>query len=413
MFSFFKLAARNLLRRKRRSILTGSMIFIGTLTMVLVLALSYSMEQSVTNAVCGTFTGNIEIHSTAKEKIDVYSGPASGTPLLTGADTICNIVKKQEGVSQVVPHLRFQGIITNGSEYTSATVVAVDPNLEFKAFPKIKLLDGSFISQEDGVVIGTDLAKSIKAKIGQEFYFDTTNSEGQSKRIRVKVQGIFTAEGMSLFLDSNIYMNINTARKFLDLKSNEASDVIVITKNGVNEKALINKIQSELTSAGLSLRTDSWRVIAPMFYGIIMAVTVMPQMSLVIILFAVTIGLINTILMVILERTKEIGMLIALGTKRKQVLQMFVMEMGILSAVSSAAAIAVGIVVIQVLSKIGIPAVSSILQFAFGGERLYFAFNWLHLIISFIGMVIVCMLVTFVAAQKASKLNPIEALHIV
>jgi putative ABC transport system permease protein len=411
VFSFFKLAARNLFRRKRRSILTGSMIFIGTLTMVLVLALSYSMEQSVTNAVCRTFTGNIQIHSATKQKIDVYSGPASGTPLLTGADTISNIVKKEEGVSEVVPHLRFQGIITNGSEYTSATVVAVDPNLELKAFPKIKLLEGSFISQEDGVVIGTDLAKSIKAKIGQEFYFDTTDAEGQSKRILLIVQGIFTAEGMGLFLDSNIYMDITTARKFLDLKLDEATDVIVIAKNGINEKALIHKIQSELISAGLSLRTDSWRVIASMFYGIIMAVTVMPQMSLGIILFAVTIGLVNTILMVILERTKEIGMLIALGTKRKQILEMFVIEMGILSAVSSAAAIAVSSVIILVLSKVGIPAVSSILQFAFGGERLYFAFNWPPLFISFIGMVLVCMAVTFVAAQKASKLKPIEALH--
>ncbi len=411
MFSFFKISARNLLRRKRRSVLTGLMIFVGTLTMILVIALSYSMEQSITNAVCQTYTGNIEIHTATDQKIDVYSGPASATPLLKGAESIRNLLAKQEGISYVVPHLRFQGIITNSNEYTSSTVVAVDPAQEMKAFPKIKLLEGTFISEKEGVVIGKDLAKSINAKVGQEFYFDTADANGQNRRTHMKVQGIFTAEGMGMFLDNNIYMDINNARDFLNLKQDEASDVIVITKSGVNEKNLIDKVQSLLTKEGFSLRTESWKGIASMFYGIIMAVTIVPQMSLGIILFAVAIGIINTILMVILERTREIGMLIALGTKRRQILAMFVMEMGILSAISSAIAILIGLAVVFILGKIGVPAISSILEFAFGGERLYFKFNFASLIISFVAMVLISMVVAYFAARKTSKLQPVEAMH--
>lgn len=412
MIAFFKMAVRNLARHKKRSILTGLMIGVGALMMVLTLAFSQSVGEKMTDSIVRNYTGNLQIHAPVKGDIQVFMDPTDNTPLLKNSGRIRAVIGRDRDVLETTPRLRFQGLLSNGDDSMGIAAMGINPKSERRVTPKIKILRGAYLHSETGLLLGKEVAKYFDAKIGDEFVIVTTTPDGYTNGVSLILQGIVSAEGMEAFFDDNIvYMDIHKVREMLYLNHDEVSETVVALKKGISEDKVRPRLRQAFRQAGLHVRVDNWQDVAGMLSGLMATGVMLPQMSLVILLIVVAIGIINTILMAVLERTKEIGILAAMGTKRREILGLFVAEMTALSVVAAGIGCLLGAGAVYYLSRVGIPAAFQALEFVFGGKRLYFVFSWPGLAISFGGIVLFSALATLFPARLATRQNPVEALR--
>lgn len=411
MAAFFRMAARNLLRHKRRSVLTGLIIGLGALMAVLAFSFSHSVGAGMIDSAIRSCTGNIQIHAPTGEQIEILN-PSDEIPLLMDTDRITSMIVKNPMVAAVAPRLRFGGLLYKGTdEPNGVMLVGIDPIREPRITPKIKLIRGSYLTEPDGILLGQSMAKALHARIGQEYVIMTSNSDGVMNGFPFKVQGIVTHQGMGLFLDYMIYLDIHTARRLLYLDRNEAFELAVALKPEVNQSQAIESLRREFTTAGMKLRVDGWEKSLGIFYGILTGIRVMPGMMLVVILLVVSLGIINTVLMSVLERTREIGTMLALGTRPRQVLTVFLLETGILGAVAAGIGCIIGAGVIIWLGWTGIPATVDAMEFVLGGKRLFLSIDWPGLFISFGGTIVLSMVASYFPARRVTRIDPVQALR--
>lgn len=411
MLTLIKMAARNLLRHKRRSFLTGLMIAVGALTMLLSLTFSHSVEVAMTKAAVKGYAGNILIHAETKERIELFY-PSDELPLISQADRLRDLIVNKDYIYEVAPRLRYGGMLAGEKDNPSGVVfTAIDPHLEPRVTPRIKVLQGSYLSEPDGMLLGKTMAKALDAEIGQEYILLVANPDGYLNGYPFKVQGIVTHEGMGMFLDYMVYIDLETARKLLYLTDNEAFELAIALKEGVNEQKVLAAIKEDLTAAGYKLRIDSWRTVLGIFYGIILGIKVLPQIMLGIIMLVVAVGIINTIIVSVLERVREIGTMMALGAKGREILKIFLGEAAILSSIAAVTGLFIGVTIILWLGRTGIPVTVEAMEFFCGGKRFYFIFSWFAVTASFSGTVLISIVTAYFPARMATRLKPVEALR--
>ena len=142
-----------------------------------------------------------------------------------------------------------------------------------------------------------------------------------------------------------------------------------------------------------------------------MGIQVMPQFMLLILLIVIAMGIINTMTISVLERTREIGTMMALGTRGSRVLGIFLLEVGILSAISTGIGLLIGTGIILWFGHTGIPVNVEAMEFFMGGKRFYFILNKSVFIISFFSIVLISILAAYFPARTATRLKPVEALR--
>ncbi len=412
MFAFWKLATRNLLRHKRRNLLTGIMIATGALMMFLSFAFSRTVARVMTDTVIGAYSGNIQIHAQSKEKIDLFYPAPEETPNIRETERAARMISANPWVLGVAPRLRFGGLISQGdSSPSECEITAIDPLREPKVTPKMRVVAGRYLTRKDGILLGKTTAKSLNAEIGQELILVTSNQDGYINGFPFTVEGIITHEGVGVFLDFMMYIDIDTARKLLYIGNDESFELAVALKENARESEVISLLAKNLTDAGYQLRVESWRQVMPIIYGIVMTIQVMPQIMLLILLIVIAMGIINTVTMSVLERTREIGTLVAFGTKRKQIISFFLLEVGVLSSISAATGLLIGSIIILWLGHTGIPVTVEAMEFFTGGKRFYFIFNEAGLVISFVSAVFISVMAAYFPARAAARLNPVDALR--
>jgi ABC-type lipoprotein release transport system permease subunit len=412
MWTFIKLAGRNLLRHKRRSFLTGIMIAVGALTMILSFTFSRTVEKVMTNTAVEAYCGNIQIHADSTEKIDLFFPAPEEIPNFKGTEQAQKIITNNPSVLAVAPRLRFGGLISKGDNPPfEDVIIAIDPLRELRITPKLKLIEGAYLTRKDGILLGKTTAKAMNVKVGQELVIMTSNQDGCVNGYPFIVEGIITHEGIGMFLDYVVYIDIATARKLLYIGNDETFELAVALKKNTREAEIVNSIRKSLTAAGYKLRVESWRNVMPIIYGIIMGIQVMPQMMLLILLIVVAMGINNTVTMSVLERTREIGIMVALGTKRKQIMGLFLLEVGLLSAVSAGFGLLIGTGIILWFGHTGIPITVEAMEFFTGGKRFYFIFNETGLIISLLSIILISAVAAYFPAWAATRLKPVDALR--
>lgn len=403
-------AVANLRRQKRRNLLTGVMIFLGAFNMVLAFSYAQSVEQVLTSGAVEGFTGHLQIRPYSEGKIEVMYLETDGE-FLTATGQLQELLLTHPGTAAVTPRLAFWGILAGDDTETGVAMAAVDPATDPLVFPRLKVTEGSFLTRPDGLLLGESTARALGVKPGDELLLLTQTPDEYLNGINLVVEGLVKAEGISLFIDYFAYMDITAARDLLYLSANSSSFLAASLAPGVNEKAAAAAYRSLATGEGRMLRVDPWREVAGIFHGIIMAAKFLPGIGLGVILLVIAAGIANALLISLMERTKEIGTLMALGTKRREVLGLFLLETGISSGIAAGLGVLAGGAVVFWLGKIGVSAPVEAMEFVFGGPRLYFVFSLPVLAVSFVAVVLFSLAVAVFPARRAAALAPVEALR--
>jgi putative ABC transport system permease protein len=321
-FKWLGMAARNAMRNRRRSLVTLAIAAVGTAAALLGGGFALFTYQSLAQA-SARDTGHLVLAAPG------YFDGAEAAPLAHGLDNPAQLTRRLQarpGVERVLPRLQFGGLISNGDKSEIFIGTGVDANQEFLVkgpFMKREagqLLDAQAPGQGPGVVIGSALARSLSARPGAVLTLLSTTTAGSLNALDVTVTGIVST-GIA-DVDKRLAMvDLSTAQALLATRRISSLSVYLDEIDATDATAAALRRES-----GQSLEVRTWLEQALFYRGVkglydrifgFIGVIV-----LVIVLFAVT----NTVGMAVIERTREIGTMRAMGATPAEVTRLFTLE---------------------------------------------------------------------------------------
>jgi putative ABC transport system permease protein len=324
MIKLFQIGARNIFRNKRRMKITILVILIGVIVSTMLRGFISAIQEEFIESVTSSQTGDLQLfRKNYFNAIDVL--PLDLTINDRGKEI--SLLKESPGVVSFTPRLKFNGILSSGSQNTLFIAMAFDPGSVLSVCPKIvdTIKAGSFISQHEPnkIVISEQLADSLGIGLNDNLILLAKTRDGILNTTYVTIGGIFKT--MILGDKHLIYTNIYMARELLDI-GDESTEIAIKIKNPKQVGKTKSQLESSFNSSGLAVEVKTWREIMG-FFANVMNIQNVFNIVIIVILFAlVTATIINTVLMTVYERTKEIGVMRAIGMKAKQVKQLFLIE---------------------------------------------------------------------------------------
>jgi ABC-type lipoprotein release transport system permease subunit len=400
-----RVAWRNIFRQKRRTILTMLTMFGG----FVLSAISIGWADGTYNNIIDLFTrnrlGHIQVHASGYlDKPSLYKNIPDSDKL---GETISNV----DGVETWTPRVYSAGLASVADKAAGVQIIGLDPVRENIAtrFDK-KIIEGASLSggASHEAILGKAVAKTLKADIGSEIVIVSQGADGSIANDLYTVTGIVATGDMALD-QSAFYLHIHDAQELLVLEG-VVHEIVIIADNLSGVRDLADKIEAKLNNPALDV--EPWQEFARSFYIAMQTDKEGAWIMLFIIILIVAIGVLNTVLMTVLERTREYGVLRAVGTRPGQVFKLVVLEVGMMALLSVFIGIAIGLPLNYVLSINGIPMPQS---FTYGGMEFthyYSEVNAHSMYIPAITVLLSAMLVSIFPALKAARIEPARAMRI-
>jgi ABC-type lipoprotein release transport system permease subunit len=272
--------------------------------------------------------------------------------------------------------------------------------------PYRNLVSGEFVTTDDreGIVIGLPLAESLGLKVGDQLKLLVNTAEGNVDEQQFTVRGIFTT-GTSAYDKGIVLLPLAKAQAFSGA-ANHASIIFILLKDREQADAVASAIQGEGIQAKTWRKMNELLVLVNDFSNAYLAV-----INLIILGVTATV-IVNTLLMSVFERTREIGILSAIGMKGRQVIMLFLAEATLLALGGIASGSLLGWMISAYYGKVGIyfgdlgMSSDMILQ-----DRIYTDLTLDSAINLIITAFIITLLASFYPARMASRMEPVEALH--
>jgi putative ABC transport system permease protein len=326
---WLKFAWQNTLRNRRRSLVTVAIAALGTAAILLAGGFALFTYQALAQAAARN-TGHLIVGQPAQFTKD------EDTPLQHGLDDAGALKAKllaDPAVRQVLPRIAFSGLVSNGDKSTVMLATGVEPDAEFAVKgPFLNMTAGQVLAsgtQDAEVMLGEGLAKSLKAQPGTSLTLLASTTDGALNALDVRVKGVFST-GVPDIDKRLVYTDIITAQKLLNTQRVSTLGVFL------NRMDATGPAQQRIAAANPKLTVQTWLDQA-FFYQSVRGLynRIFGALGLiigVIVVFVVT----NAMAMAIIERTREIGTLRALGTLPSQLLRTLALEGMVLGGIGAA-----------------------------------------------------------------------------
>ena len=346
-----KLALRNILRQKRRSLLTGLSISGGFVLSVFSFSLTEGTYENAIDFFTRDHTGHIQIHSgDYHERPKIYK-------TISQLETIEAIIKNESKIKAFAPRIFAPALAYAGSETSVVSVIGVDPLLESKASRiKEKVSSGQYFDQEptgsglSKVMIGAGVSVSLDVGVGDEIVLISQGADGSIANDLFEV--VATVGTKSSFDNMVVYLPLDVAQDFISVP-NEVHEYVLVTANASRSVFLATILQQRIDLLDVDLTVSPWQVIESSFYKSMRADQQGNYFILAIIIFLVCIGVLNTVLMSVLERTREFGVLIAIGSRPNDIFKMIFIETILLATLSMLFGLILVVPLLIFLTQIG------------------------------------------------------------
>jgi ABC-type lipoprotein release transport system permease subunit len=399
-----KIAFRNIFRHKKRSALTGLMMAGGCFLFAVFIGMVDGTYGNLIDMFTRDHTGHIQIHKKGYlDKPSIYKTLNGPDPIGAKIDSVAHI---QSWAPRVyTPALAFAGKKTTGVQLTG-----IDPPKEERTTRiRHKVDRGRFISATplNEVVIGDGLARVLKVDLGGEIAFIAQGADGSIANGLFTVVGI-TGKSEGAIGSSTCYTHINSLQKFLSL-GGRVHEIAVVLMDESKTIRVTDLIREALDDP--LLEVDPWQVVESQFYRAMQADIKGNWYSIMVFTIIIAVGVLNTILMILLERTREFGVLKALGTRPFQIFLLIVLETACLAVLSIIIGTAAGIFANWMLSVYGITYSTPI---EYGGvvfDRLTAKITSRSLVLPALIIFSTAILVSILPAIRAARIIPVKAMR--
>ena len=345
MWKLWKIAIRDVVRNKRRSGLTLIAIALGLALVIALHAFEMgAMEGSIDNNI-RVQSGHVQVRAASYEE---DKSSLKWEDLLQDPQGIVAQARLLEEVQGAAPVLWTGGILSTVEDSVGVRVIGIDPLAETSATFRENLA-GDFLEPDDrgGILISKRLANNLNLDVGDDISLLINTSGEQPDQATFTIRGLFDT-GLPGFDELTVFLPLAKAQTFTRV-GERASAVMILLK----DQEAADQVAAELLEPGLKILTwrdlnqlmlqarDSSMAILYLFYLIVLAI--------------VAVVVANTLLMSVFERTREMGILAALGLKARQIMTMFLLESATLGALE-------GLCRQRVLELLRLPRMSEFLK---------------------------------------------------
>jgi len=402
----FKVAFRNVLRQKRRTLLTV-MTMTGGFALA---AFSFGWSDGSYNVIIDKFTrtqlGHIQIHGQSYlDRPTLYN-------TIDNIDQLGQQIYEVEGVVSWSPRVYSAGLASAGEKSAGVRIIGIDPLREDETtlFNK-KVVKGRPFDPDSTheLILGRGLAEVLKADIDSQVVVVSQGADGSIANDIYRVVGLVES-GNALSDQTAFYLTLADSQELLVLYGRVHEVAIVIEDLG-DVLEMTDAVEERIDDP--KLEVESWQEFAHDFYVAMKADQEGNWIMLVIIVIIVATGTLNTVLMTVLERRREYGVLRAMGVRPLQVLRLVVYEVSTMAVLSLVIGSAIALVANYWLSIDGI-TFDSLESFTYGGMEfttMYTEVNLRSFAIPAVTVLLSAVIVSLFPAVKAARTAPARAMR--
>ncbi|MBM7555934.1 ABC transporter permease [Halanaerobacter jeridensis] len=406
-----KLALRNLTRHKRRVIAIAIILAIGIAVYLTLDSLMLGLTQMSFDNLINLETGHLQV---VKQKYWPEREDLELENLIVWESKLSEKIKNQQTVKAVVPQLKFAAKLNNGIDELPITGYGLDIDQAAQVFQLKKyIVAGSYFTDSNyQAILGKKLADLMELKVGDYLTLLVKTAEETFNTIDAEIVALVNTQNPKV--NSNyVYVPLNIAQNALDV-DNKISQVIVRLKYEEEVEETIKQLKKQTIMQEKELAVHSWRDSAESVIAMSKAQNIETGFMMGIILIIAAIGIVNTVILSALERTKEIGMMKALGFKKKEIILIFMIEaagIGVLGGIIGLLLSGVGV---YYLTTVGINLSALLGEQTFGLPvigHLYGIYAPWHFGFIFISGIILSVLASIPPAYWAAKKDPVKAIR--
>ena len=405
---YLRLAWRNIWRHKRRTI-----IIVLAMSLTLALMMLYDgLMNGFTDAIYGNAVkilgGNVQVHA------EGYRAEANSNPLfpLVDPQAVINAAEANPLTLAATQRISTGGLVTSREGAFSVGIIGIEPEKEMTVnIIGQNVKEGRNLTSNDldSVLIGKGLADAMGVKVGDRITMVGRSQHEQMRQRTMTVIGIFDL-GLTDIEKQSVYISLGEAQALYEVTG--STEVAIFLEKLGQESAVIESMQPGLPGYEI----ESFQANYPDLASAINTKSgVMDVFSIIIIAIA-GVGILNLLLMAVYERTREIGVLGAMGLKPNQISLLFVLEGIMIGLVGVAAGIILGLAINGYLMKVGLDfgnMTQAASYMALIQSRAYPTWGIEKLPLRVSMIVIISALAALIPAAEAGRREPAEALHFV
>ena len=408
MTLYLRLAWRNVWRHKRRTV-----IIVLAMSLTLALMMFYDgLMNGFTDAIYGNAVkvlgGNIQVHA------EGYRAQANSTPLLPLADAgaVVSAAESNPLVVAATQRINTGGLVTSREGAFAVGITGVEPEKELT----VNII-GQYVTEgrnltsddTDNLLIGKGLADAMNVKVGDRITMVGRSQHKEMRQRTMTIVGIYDL-GMADIEKQTVYISLNEAKSLYELGA--PTEVAVFLKRIGQENEVITSLKSGLSGYEI----ESFEANYPDLATAITSKGGVMNVFSVIVIGIAGVGILNLLLMAIYERTREIGVLGAMGLKPAQISLLFLLEGTMIGLVGVVAGIVLGLALNGMLMRVGLDfgSMSQAASYmALIKDKVYPTWGIEKLVMRATTVAIISALAALIPALEAGRREPAEALHFV
>lgn len=431
MGQFIRIAVRNLVKHRTRTLIIGGAIAAVTTMLVLLLSLTAGIQKTILDNAAAMASGHVNVAGFYKVS------QTSAQPLVTNYKPVLELVKKEitEAEHLYVRTKNFGKVISDTNSIT-VPMWGVDWSNEERIIGNLPVVEGRLdsLATPGNIVIFAQHAKKLGVKVGDTVTLSMPTLRNVYNTLDVKIGAILADMGMMSSFTT--FMHVDDSRRIYKLAPDTTGQIMIFLKDVSKVPEVEEKLRKLLAANGHELMDKEaqpyWmkfdRVAGESWVGQRIDVTTWQDetsfikwvldllgaitfIATTVLLIIVILGLMNTLVMAIRERTSEIGTLRAIGLQRRQVLRMFLLEALILSVASVLVGVVLGAVIVGFLNALDIPITSEAFQFFLMSNVLTLDVRAGDVVTAFVAICLFLTAGAFFPSYRASKMKPISAIN--
>jgi ABC-type lipoprotein release transport system permease subunit len=402
MLQLLKMAFRDIGRNRRRSLFSALAVGVGLAILILMASvIDGEMGSSIQGAIL-LETGHIQVRAA---NYDQNRSSLKWEDLVPNPDQIANQIETLAQVKAATPRLFASGFITAGNQSAGARIYGIEPDSTANDPYRLGIISGSFLTADDsgGLLIGKPVADKLHLKTGDNVSLSVNTANGDVAEQTFSVRGIYSTNTNS-FDGATIFLPLAKAQAITQTQ-NHASTVFVL----LNDIADTEKVANALKVSNLKVLT--WKDLNPLILDFeTLANSYIYILYLIILAIAASV-IINTLIMSVYERTREIGILSAIGMRGGRIMWLFLAESALLAVGGVLMGVVLGVLAVYLFNINGF----YIGKFGMTGfmvaDTIFAKFTLNKAISLSIMTFIVTILAGLYPAIMAARLQPVEALR--
>ncbi len=407
MGRWFSLAWRNMWRNWRRTAIALVAMVLGVILLLMMDGMIKGSDQAMFGNAVRLYGGNVIVHAPG------FRAQESRLPLLPLADP-ATVVAAARGLPQVVAaseRINTSGIVISRDSNASVQIVGIDPAGEAAVNLQAQnVSQGRFLEAADGdaLFIGQGLADLLHVAVGDRLTLVGRSMNDVMRQRTMNVVGIYSL-GLADAEKGLVFMTLPEAQSLYNL-SGQATEVSISLQSIGQEAAVIKALEPVLPGYEI----DSWKSLKPEITQAMDLKFTFTSFFGLVVVFIASIGILNLMLMAVFERTREMGVLAALGLKARQVMGLFLLEGSMIGAIGAILGCLLGAGLILLLARQGLDvSVSTGMGEATAllGGRIYPVVTVGDFISRAITVTVIAALASLYPAWQASRKEPAQALH--